>query len=135
VGLKWGALSLVSTIEELLGRKRSCSGLQNREYGRRGFVTLATWYPLSAISRHLLHRLAAVVWSIQFDRGHRPHSLVVVVVVVAAIVVVVVVVVALVVVAIVELVLVVVVVVVVFHEKSCHFVQLGKPPWRHVGGR
>jgi hypothetical protein len=30
-----GPLSLVSTIEELLGRKGSGSGLENREYGRR----------------------------------------------------------------------------------------------------
>jgi hypothetical protein len=29
------SLSLVSTIEELLGRKSSGSGLQNREHGRR----------------------------------------------------------------------------------------------------
>jgi hypothetical protein len=34
VGLEWGSLSLVSTIEELLGRKSSGSGLENREYGR-----------------------------------------------------------------------------------------------------
>jgi hypothetical protein len=27
--------SLVSTIEELLGRKSSGSGIENREYGRR----------------------------------------------------------------------------------------------------
>jgi hypothetical protein len=33
-------LSLVSTIEELLVRKSNCSGLQNREYGRRRYVTL-----------------------------------------------------------------------------------------------
>jgi hypothetical protein len=30
-----GPLSLVSTLEELLGRKNSCSGLEIREYGRR----------------------------------------------------------------------------------------------------
>jgi hypothetical protein len=30
-----GPLSLVSTIEELLGRKDSGSGLENRAYGRR----------------------------------------------------------------------------------------------------
>jgi hypothetical protein len=30
VGLKWGALSLVSTIEKLLERKSSGSGLDNR---------------------------------------------------------------------------------------------------------
>jgi hypothetical protein len=33
--LEQGPLSLVSTIEELLGRKSSGSGLENREYGRR----------------------------------------------------------------------------------------------------
>jgi hypothetical protein len=35
VGLERGPLSFVSTIEELLGRERSGSGLENREYGRR----------------------------------------------------------------------------------------------------
>jgi hypothetical protein len=35
VGLEWGPPSLVSTIEELLERKSSGSGLENREYGRR----------------------------------------------------------------------------------------------------
>jgi hypothetical protein len=35
VGLERGPLSLVSTTEELLGRKSSCSGLENREYGHR----------------------------------------------------------------------------------------------------
>jgi hypothetical protein len=35
VGLERGLLSLVSTTEELLGRKSSDSGLENREYGRR----------------------------------------------------------------------------------------------------
>jgi hypothetical protein len=34
VGLERGPLSLVSTIEELLGRKCSGSGLVNRDYGR-----------------------------------------------------------------------------------------------------
>jgi hypothetical protein len=34
VGLEWGPLSLVSAIEELLGRNSSGSGLENREYGR-----------------------------------------------------------------------------------------------------
>jgi hypothetical protein len=36
VGLERGPLSLVSTIEELLGRKSSGSGLESREHGRRG---------------------------------------------------------------------------------------------------
>jgi hypothetical protein len=35
VGLEWGPLSLMSTIEELLGRKNDGSGLQNREYGHK----------------------------------------------------------------------------------------------------
>jgi hypothetical protein len=34
MGLERGPLSLVSTIEELLGRNSSGSGLENREYGR-----------------------------------------------------------------------------------------------------
>jgi hypothetical protein len=34
VGLERGPLSLLSTIEELLGRNSSGSGLENREYGR-----------------------------------------------------------------------------------------------------
>jgi hypothetical protein len=41
-------LSLVSTIEELLGKKSSGSGLESQEYGRRGSVTLTTWQLLSA---------------------------------------------------------------------------------------
>jgi hypothetical protein len=35
LGLELGPLSLVSTIEELLGRKSSGSGLESQEYGRR----------------------------------------------------------------------------------------------------
>jgi hypothetical protein len=35
VGLERGPLSLVSTIEELLARKSSGSGLEIRDYGRR----------------------------------------------------------------------------------------------------
>jgi hypothetical protein len=35
VGPKRGPLSLMNTFEELLGRKSSCSGLENREYDRR----------------------------------------------------------------------------------------------------
>jgi hypothetical protein len=47
VGLERGPFSLVSTIEELLGRKNSGSGLEIRDYGRRGSVMLNTWHPLS----------------------------------------------------------------------------------------
>jgi hypothetical protein len=35
VDLERGSLSHVSTTEELLGRKSSGSGLENRDYGRR----------------------------------------------------------------------------------------------------
>jgi hypothetical protein len=48
VGLERGAFSLVSTIEELLERKSGGSGLEGREYGRKGSATLTTWHPLSA---------------------------------------------------------------------------------------
>jgi hypothetical protein len=34
MGLEPGPFSLVSTMEELLGRNSSGSGLENREYGR-----------------------------------------------------------------------------------------------------
>jgi hypothetical protein len=40
VGLEWGPLSLVSTTAELLGRKSSGSGLENRDYGR---MDLSRW--------------------------------------------------------------------------------------------
>jgi hypothetical protein len=35
VGLEWGPLSLVSTIEELLGRKNTGFGLESGEYSRK----------------------------------------------------------------------------------------------------
>jgi hypothetical protein len=46
VGLERGPLSLVSTIKELLERNSSGSGLEIREYGRKGSVTLTTRHPL-----------------------------------------------------------------------------------------
>jgi hypothetical protein len=45
VGLKWGPLSLLSTIKELLERKSNGSGLENRVYGRGNPTTR---HPLSA---------------------------------------------------------------------------------------
>jgi hypothetical protein len=47
VGLYRGSLSLVSTIEELLGRNSSGWGLENREYGRGDPLRLPrdTLYP------------------------------------------------------------------------------------------
>jgi hypothetical protein len=47
VGLERGPLSLMSTTEELLGRKISGSGLENRDYGHRDLSQLprGTLYP------------------------------------------------------------------------------------------
>jgi hypothetical protein len=47
VGLERGVLSLVSTIEELLERKSSVSGLESQKYGRRDSSLLprGTLYP------------------------------------------------------------------------------------------
>jgi hypothetical protein len=45
VGLERGSLSLVSTTEELLGRKSSGSCLENREYGRRDPPRRQPLYP------------------------------------------------------------------------------------------
>jgi hypothetical protein len=48
VGLERGLLSLVSTTEDLLGRKSSGFGLESREYGRRGSAALTTRHPSTA---------------------------------------------------------------------------------------
>jgi hypothetical protein len=45
VGLERGPLSHMSTIEELLERKSSGSGLENRDYGHRGSAALTTRHP------------------------------------------------------------------------------------------
>jgi hypothetical protein len=48
VGLEQGPLSLVSTTEEVLERKSSGSGLENRYYGRRDPPRRLRDTPLSA---------------------------------------------------------------------------------------
>jgi hypothetical protein len=48
VGLERGPFSLVSTTEELLGRKSSGSGLENRKYCRREPSRWPRGTPLSA---------------------------------------------------------------------------------------
>jgi hypothetical protein len=45
VGLEWSPLSLLSLTDELLERKSSCSGSENRDYGRRGSAALTTRHP------------------------------------------------------------------------------------------
>jgi hypothetical protein len=57
VGLERGPLSLVSTIEELLDRKSGGSGLESRNYGRRG---TARWLRYTILSGQELRREAAV---------------------------------------------------------------------------
>jgi hypothetical protein len=48
MGLEWGPLGPVRATEDLLGRKSSGSGLENRNYGRRGSAALTTRHPLYA---------------------------------------------------------------------------------------
>jgi hypothetical protein len=74
VGLKRGPLSLVSTIQELLGRKSSGSGLENREYGRRDPPRWPRDTPSIRWSWHKLRRQAAVARSVSFARGLKPRS-------------------------------------------------------------
>jgi hypothetical protein len=71
VGLEGGPLSLVSTIEELLGRKNSGPGLENRDYGW-GSVTLTTWHPLSTkVGTNLSDMLRSLGrYSSLTDSGH-----------------------------------------------------------------
>jgi hypothetical protein len=75
VGLERGPLSLVSTTEEPLGRKSGCSGLEIREYGRRGPSRWprGTLYPhkLALTSPTSGGRSVAI-----FARGLGPRSLV-----------------------------------------------------------
>jgi hypothetical protein len=52
VRLERGPLSLVSTIEELLDRKRSSSGLEKRDYGRGRSAALTMPHSSTGKSRH-----------------------------------------------------------------------------------
>jgi hypothetical protein len=72
VGLEQGPFSLVSTIEELLGRKSSGSGLENREYGSRESVTLTTWLPpFIKVGTNFTDKRSLGRYSLLVDSGHK----------------------------------------------------------------
>jgi hypothetical protein len=75
VGLERGPLSLVGKTEELLERKSSGSGLEDREYGRRDPPSWlrGTLYPQKLA---LTSPKFEFDWSIQFARWLRSRSLV-----------------------------------------------------------
>jgi hypothetical protein len=60
VGLERGPLSLVSTIEELLGRKSRGSGLENRDYGRRDLPRRPRDTPISRVDTNLADKRRSV---------------------------------------------------------------------------
>jgi hypothetical protein len=76
VGQERGPLSLVSTIQELLERECSGSGLENQDYSRRRSAALTTRHHSIRKSWHQLRRQAAVGQSVGrysslADSGHR----------------------------------------------------------------
>jgi hypothetical protein len=71
VGLERGPLSLVSTTEELIRRKSTCSGLEKRYYGRGDHVTFLCTKVCTTFGDK-----RRVARSVQYARRLRPRSLV-----------------------------------------------------------
>jgi hypothetical protein len=68
VGLEWGSLSLVSTVEELLGRKSSCSDLETEDTDI-GMCHADHVAPSILKCWHYLHWQAAVSQSVSIVRS------------------------------------------------------------------
>jgi hypothetical protein len=72
VGLEWGPLSLVSTIEELLERKSSSSSLESLEYGHRdpSLWPRGTLYPQKVGTNFVDKRRSLGQYSSLVDSDH-----------------------------------------------------------------
>jgi hypothetical protein len=70
VGLKWGPLSHVSTIEELLEKKSSGCSIESREYGRRDVTG-----SIVRFARRLRLRSLVFLMFLSSPPGHFHHGI------------------------------------------------------------